>query len=52
MHVWCMHVHVGGLCYLFCRVYLEEKFVWRVFHQLLQALQECYRQRNGVHKVC
>lgn len=30
---------------------LEECFVWCVFHQLLLALQECYRQRQGVHKV-
>lgn len=33
------------------RTLLEEEFVWRVFLQLLLALQECYKQRQGVHKV-
>lgn len=33
------------------RRYLEEGFVWQVFCQLLQALQECHRKREGVHKV-
>lgn len=39
--VYCLH-----------RSWIEEGFVWRVFHQLLLALQECYRRRDGVHKVC
>lgn len=30
---------------------LEEAFVWKVLHQLLQALEECHKKRVGVHKV-
>ena len=33
------------------RKYVEEKFVWRVLHQVLLALEECHRKRAGVHKV-
>ena len=25
--------------------------VWKVLHQLLLALQECHKKRDGVHKV-
>ena len=31
---------------------IEEAFVWKVLHQLLQALEECHKKRIGVHKVC
>ena len=30
---------------------LDEEFVWKVLHQLLQALEECHKKRVGVHKV-
>ena len=33
------------------RRFLEEGFVWKVFHQVLLALEECHRKRTGVHKV-
>ncbi len=34
-----------------CRKYVEEEYVWKVFHQLLLALEECHKKRAGVHKV-
>ena len=32
--------------------HVEESMVWRVLRQLLLALQECHKKRDGVHKVC
>lgn len=33
------------------RRYLEESYIWRIFHQLLLALKECHEKREGVHKI-
>ena len=33
------------------RRYVEESFVWKVFYQVLLALEECHKKRSGVHKV-
>lgn len=34
------------------RSLVREEMVWKVLHQLLFALQECHKKRDGVHKVC
>ena len=51
----CTRERVNVVYYvLYCdtiRRYLEESYIWRVFYQLLLALQECHRKREGVHKV-
>ena len=31
--------------------HVEEGVVWKVLAQLLLALQECHKKRDGVHKV-
>ncbi|XP_065904653.1 serine/threonine-protein kinase Nek2-like [Dysidea avara] len=33
------------------RRYIEENFIWKILFQLLLALQECHRRREGVDKV-
>lgn len=33
------------------RRYIEEDFIWKILYQLLLALQECHRRREGVDKV-
>ena len=30
---------------------MQESMVWKVLRQLLLALQECHKKRDGVHKV-
>ena len=33
------------------RSHVEEREVWKVLSQLLQALHECHKKRHGVHRV-
>ena len=30
---------------------MDEHMIWKVLYQLLLALQECHKKRDGVHKV-
>ena len=35
--------------YFIFRKYLESDFIWKLFSQLISALQECHRRENGKH---
>ena len=34
---------------LIFRKYLESEFIWKLFSQLVSALQECHKRENGQH---
>ena len=58
VHVHCISIFQGGdlrsvisKC-AESRGRVEECVVWKVARQLLLALQECHKKRDGVHKVC
>ena len=35
--------------FIFVRRYMDEEFILKIMHQLVSALQECHRRKDGAH---
>lgn len=49
MPTMCPKISTTLILFFFYRRYITEDYVWKIMYQLVLAVQECHRRKNGGH---